>query len=175
MRTCRYQKVSLWSWLLGSVSSIVQESIQMLDGSLDIQRAVTESDDEWQQRKQALSLAIEKRAIVLIHAVIQVRPPPLGDPVTCPAALPCASNPSHCFPSLAAAVVNGLWGRSGESSCMQALLATGLLQLWPFKPRTTATFGVIASAMNCYMIAPAVQEYVKSLTAPPSKPVWKTA
>jgi hypothetical protein len=45
---------------------------------------------------------------------------------------------------------------------MQALLATGLLQLRPFKPRTTATFGVIASAMNCYLIAPMLQQWLHS-------------
>jgi hypothetical protein len=60
-------------------------------------------------------------------------------------------------------------------ACVQALLATGLLQLWAFKPRTTATFGVIASAMNCYMLAPAVQEYVKSWVAFPDKPMLKLA
>jgi hypothetical protein len=48
------------------------------------------------------------------------------------------------------------------SPTMQALLATGLLQLRPFKPRTTATFGVIASAMNCYLIAPTLQQWLQS-------------
>lgn len=37
---------------------------------------------------------------------------------------------------------------------VQALLAVGLLQLRPFKPRLTATFGIMASVLNCYMLAP---------------------
>lgn len=38
----------------------------------------------------------------------------------------------------------------------QALLAMGLLQLRPWKPRTVGALGVIASAMNCYMLFPAM-------------------
>jgi hypothetical protein len=38
---------------------------------------------------------------------------------------------------------------------VQALLAAGLLQTLPLKPRTTGLLGVIASAMNCYMLLPA--------------------
>jgi hypothetical protein len=37
----------------------------------------------------------------------------------------------------------------------QALLAAGLLQALPFKPRTVGFLGVLASAMNCYMLLPA--------------------
>ena len=54
---------------------------------------------------------------------------------------------------------------------MQALLASGLLQLRQFKPRTTATFGVLASALNCYMIAPTLEQYLKSWLQPPIKQV----
>lgn len=38
----------------------------------------------------------------------------------------------------------------------QALLAVGLLGLRPWKPRTVGFFGIVASAMNCYMLYPAV-------------------
>ncbi|KAI8113706.1 hypothetical protein M9435_003700 [Picochlorum sp. BPE23] len=38
----------------------------------------------------------------------------------------------------------------------QALLAVGLLGLRPWKPRTVGLFGVAASAINCYMLYPAV-------------------
>ena len=38
----------------------------------------------------------------------------------------------------------------------QALLAMGLLELRPWKPRTVGTLGIIASLMNCYMLFPAV-------------------
>jgi len=38
----------------------------------------------------------------------------------------------------------------------QALLAMGLLQLRPWKPRTVGALGIIASAMNCYMLYPSL-------------------
>ena len=48
----------------------------------------------------------------------------------------------------------------------QALLACGLLQLAPFKPRTVGLLGVVASAMNCYFLLPA---YPKLPAAPKPK------
>lgn len=44
---------------------------------------------------------------------------------------------------------------------MQALLASGLLQVLPFKPRTIGFLGVVASAMNCYMLLPAYPKKAK--------------
>lgn len=41
-------------------------------------------------------------------------------------------------------------------ACVQALLAVGLLQLRPLKPRTVGFLGIVASAINCYMLFPAV-------------------
>jgi hypothetical protein len=38
----------------------------------------------------------------------------------------------------------------------QALLAMGLLELRPWKPRTVGALGIIASAMNCYMLYPSL-------------------
>jgi hypothetical protein len=38
---------------------------------------------------------------------------------------------------------------------VQALLAVGLLELRPWKPRTVGALGVAASALNCYMLWPA--------------------
>jgi hypothetical protein len=38
----------------------------------------------------------------------------------------------------------------------QALLAMGLLELRPWKPRTVGALGIIASLMNCYMLYPSV-------------------
>ncbi len=37
----------------------------------------------------------------------------------------------------------------------QGLLALGLLEKLPIKPRTVGLFGVVASALNCYMLYPA--------------------
>jgi hypothetical protein len=71
--TYRFQKASLWSWLLGSVSTITAEAVQMLNGSLDITRGEGESDDDWEARRKQLRQTVEKRAIVLIHAIFQVR------------------------------------------------------------------------------------------------------
>lgn len=47
---------------------------------------------------------------------------------------------------------------------VQALLAMGLLELRPWKPRTVGLLGIIASVLNCYMLFPALP-----------KPVAKTA
>lgn len=37
---------------------------------------------------------------------------------------------------------------------LQTVLAAGLLQLRPMKPRTVGLIGVVASVMNCYMLYP---------------------
>jgi hypothetical protein len=52
---------------------------------------------------------------------------------------------------------------------MQALLAAGLLQLLPFKPRTTGLLGTVASAMNCYMLLPAYPKVAAPVCAPGEK------
>jgi hypothetical protein len=52
---------------------------------------------------------------------------------------------------------------------VQALLATGLLQLRPFRPRTTAVFGVLASALNVYMLAPPLLRVAKPAPLAPIK------
>lgn len=52
---------------------------------------------------------------------------------------------------------------------VQALLAAGLLELRPWKPRTVGLLGVIASVMNCYMLFPALPR-----SAPAKEPA-KTA
>jgi hypothetical protein len=38
--------------------------------------------------------------------------------------------------------------------CLQALTAIGLLQLYPFRPRTVGLLGSLASALNCYFLLP---------------------
>jgi hypothetical protein len=69
---CRFQKASTGSWLLGSLTTIVHESIYMLGGSLDKQRGPDDKDEEWQRRQQAIKAQARKRALVLAHAVAQV-------------------------------------------------------------------------------------------------------
>ena len=39
---------------------------------------------------------------------------------------------------------------------VQALLAAGLLELRPWKPRTVGFLGIVASVLNCYMLYPTV-------------------
>eukprot|EP00803_Ostreobium_quekettii_P009693 evm.model.scf_1727.6 EVM.evm.TU.scf_1727.6 scf_1727:30146-33515(+) len=45
-------------------------------------------------------------------------------------------------------------------ACFQAALAVGLLQLAPIKTRTVGLIGVITSALNCYMMFPALPKPV---------------
>lgn len=52
-------------------------------------------------------------------------------------------------------------------AAVQALLAMGLLELRPWKPRTVGLLGVIASVMNCYMLWPGTLPVSAS---PPSRP-----
>lgn len=53
-------------------------------------------------------------------------------------------------------------------ACVQAALAMGLLGVRPWKPRFVGFLGVVASAINCYMLYPA-------LPAPASAPAPKPA
>jgi hypothetical protein len=47
-------------------------------------------------------------------------------------------------------------------ACFQAALAMGLLELRPWKPRTVGMLGIVASAMNCYILYPSI-----------SRPLWQ--
>lgn len=59
-----------------------------------------------------------------------------------------------------------------RNSAWQALLAVGLLQLRPLKPRTVGFLGVIASAVNCYMCANGLlQDDICHICHPASK-LW---
>lgn len=102
--TERFQKISLWSWALGSICTIAGEawSISMLS----VKRRDGESEDDFLKRQEQAKAAINQRLFVLVHALVQ------------------------------------------------AALAMGLLQQLPFKPRTVGLLGVIASAMNCYLLLP---------------------
>mmetsp|Transcript_19244 Transcript_19244/g.58089 ORF Transcript_19244/g.58089 Transcript_19244/m.58089 type:complete len:262 (-) Transcript_19244:773-1558(-) len=48
---------------------------------------------------------------------------------------------------------------------IQAFLALGLLGLRPWKPRTVGALGVIASAINCYMLFPPMPKQIKGPAA----------
>lgn len=47
----------------------------------------------------------------------------------------------------------------------KAALACGLLGVLPFKPRFVGFLGIVASAVNCYMLFPALPK----AAAPPAK------
>lgn len=51
----------------------------------------------------------------------------------------------------------------------QALLAVGLLELRPWKPRTVGILGIVASALNCYMLFPALPTPAKASSKSPVK------
>lgn len=97
------QKISLWSWALGSVCTILTETYALALNAAQSQKLGPDDDDK---RKELAKTAHQKQ-LVLAHGLVQ------------------------------------------------ALLAVGLLQVLPFKPRTVGLLGVIASAMNCYFLLPA--------------------
>lgn len=98
----RFQKISLWSWALGSLCTIATESWGV--AKLGIQ--ANNCGQEESQKRDELVKSMNQKAFVLAHGVCQ------------------------------------------------AFLAVGLLQVLPFKPRTVGLLGVVASAMNCYMLLP---------------------
>jgi len=52
----------------------------------------------------------------------------------------------------------------------QAALACGLLGVLPFKPRFVGFLGVVASALNCYMLFPALPKPAAAKAAPATCP-----
>lgn len=71
---------------------------------------------------------------------------------------------STAFPTIQVSLA-----KSHVCACVQAALAVGLLQLRPWKPRTVGFLGIVASAINCYMLTPAVAKPAASIK-PASKP-----
>ncbi|KXZ52234.1 hypothetical protein GPECTOR_10g865 [Gonium pectorale] len=100
----RYQKLSLWSWALGSVCTVAAESWQI--AALSVVRKEGESEDEYAKRVEDVKKQINQRLFLVVHALVQTA------------------------------------------------LAAGLLQTLPLKPRTVGLLGVVASAMNCYLLLP---------------------
>lgn len=101
----RWQKLSLRSWALGSICTIIAETLAV--AALSVTRKDGESEEDYNKRVDEARKQINARLFVLVHAVIQT------------------------------------------------LLAAGLLQTLPFKPRTVGFLGTVASAMNCYLLLPA--------------------
>lgn len=113
----KWQKLSLYSWALGSLCTVLAEGINVA-GETPLVKKENESEDDFKIREAAEAKARWTRKLTIIHAVVQ------------------------------------------------ALLAAGLLQTLPLKPRTTGFLGVVASAMNCYFLLPAYPKQVaKAKTA----------
>lgn len=63
--------MSLWSWFLGSICTIVSEGVAHADAA--VIQAVGESDEAWAKREAATRAVNHKRTLVLVHATVQVR------------------------------------------------------------------------------------------------------
>lgn len=113
----RYQKMSLWSWALGSACTIVGEGWQI--SSLSVKRREGEGDEEYGRRVEEVKRQVNQRLFVLVHALVQ------------------------------------------------AFLAMGLLNTIKLQPRTVGLLGVVASAMNCYLLLPAYPAAAKPAAPPP--------
>jgi hypothetical protein len=118
---------------------------------MSVKRLEDEDDEAYQKRKENLLSNVQTKILTLTHAVFQVRygMQPSGDLHNI-----IFSSSMH-VPTLS------YW------ASVQALLAVGLLQLRPIRPRVTAAFGIAASALNCYMLAPPLPKVV------PNKPALK--
>ena len=102
-----YQKASMMGWLGGSVCTIWIELEEM---QANLKRKYGETDEAYKERQKRDKKAMQRKALVLVHAVCQ------------------------------------------------ALLALGLLSLLRkdsrkrWSPRTVGVFGVLSSAINCWMM-----------------------
>lgn len=112
----RAQKVSLWAWALGSLTTMVLEANAILATSS--RRRAGESDAEWAKRQEAARAEVNAHLLVFVHGFLQ------------------------------------------------ALTAVGLLQLYPFKPRTVGLLGSLASALNCYFLLPPFPARAKPAAKP---------
>ena len=68
---CRYQKMSLWGWALGSACTILSESYAI--STALVRRREGESDDDYEKRVAAAKAEINAHLTPLIHAIFQVR------------------------------------------------------------------------------------------------------
>lgn len=73
----------------------------------------------------------------------------------------------HCCEDLQEPLSRWQTAPSSWRGSVQAALAVGLLQLRPWKPRFVGLLGVVASAINCYMLLPPV---AKPAAKPAAKP-----
>jgi len=65
----RFQKLSLWSWALGSVCTIAAESYNI--ASMQVIQGDGESDESYSKRVDEARAAINQKMLVLVHACFQ--------------------------------------------------------------------------------------------------------
>lgn len=65
----RFQKLSLWSWALGSACTVAAEAFQI--ASTSVPRKEGEGDAEYDKRVDEARAQINQRMLVLIHALVQ--------------------------------------------------------------------------------------------------------
>ena len=144
----RAQKASLYGWFGGSLCTIVLE-IYELAGEL----APSGGEVPCGQQTAAAQPCLPARSRSLTHTPL----PPIALSLAALSARQAGESDADYRarlgkqrPELArrlTVLVHALF---------QAALAMGLLELRPWKPRTVGALGIIASAMNCYMLYPAV-------------------
>ena len=67
----RAQKMSLWSWALGSVCTVVSECYELLQ--LSKPPSTGEGKEAWDIKRMKAQAEINTRLITLVHALFQVR------------------------------------------------------------------------------------------------------
>lgn len=65
----KWQKLSLWSWALGSVCTVFGEAWQIIE--LSVVRKEGESDADYNKRVEAARKATNERMLVLVHGLFQ--------------------------------------------------------------------------------------------------------
>lgn len=64
----RMQKISLWSWALGSVCGVVSESTAIVRLS---KRREGESEEQWAAREESIRGEVNTRLLALVHGIVQ--------------------------------------------------------------------------------------------------------
>lgn len=67
----RWQKVSLWSWALGSACTVAAEGYGIAAAKAVV-RKEGESDEEFSKRQEEVQKAVNARVLTLVHGLVQV-------------------------------------------------------------------------------------------------------
>jgi hypothetical protein len=70
-RSRRCQRLSLWGWFGASSCTIVSECTEIVEAARS--RRGHEAEDEWRARQRAALADVNRRLLVLFHAVVQAR------------------------------------------------------------------------------------------------------